>query len=173
MRGFRIEFVARSRQPAAWALLALAVGFLAWSWNRFEEQSDAARLANVEALAKQPATINDPRQAQNEADAGARRQALGYPWLTILAELEALPDENTSVLRFEHLRGDGTTRVTVQTRDFGSLERSLARVRKVAPATQQWRIVSTSRDTTDALHPLRVELAAASPLRDRRISELP
>ena len=162
MRGFRIDFVARRRQPAAWVLLALSIGFLAWSWNRFEEQSDAARLATAEAVTKQPTSINDPRQAQNDADARARKQALDYPWLAILAELEALPDEHTTVLRFEHLRGDGTTRVTVQTKDFSSLERSLARVRKVALATHQWRIVSTSRDTTDTLHPLRVELGETS-----------
>jgi len=158
MRGFRIEFVKPRRRPATWVMLAVSAGFFAWSWNHFEESSEAARLAAA-VLAK-PAAVDDSREAQELADARSRTRALDYPWPAILIELEAFADQNTSVLRFEHARSDENTRITVRTKDFTSLERALARVRSVAPAGHQWRIVSTTRDATDASYPLLAELIA-------------
>ncbi len=159
MRGFRIEFVRRPRRPATWILLVLSACFFIWSWNRFEDRSEATRLA-VAAAIKPPPTADDPREAQEQADAVSRREALAYPWPGILGELEAFADQDTTVLRFEHTRNDGSTRVTIQTKDFTSLEHALARVRRVAHAGRQWRIASTSRDTTDAAHSLHAELIA-------------
>jgi len=159
MRGFRIEFVERRRRRAAWVVLAVSVGFFAWSWNHFEERSEAAKLAA--AAAAKPAAVDDPPEVQQQADARLRRRALDYPWPAVLTELEAFADQDTSVLRFEHLRSDENTRVTIRTKDFTSLEHALARVRRVALPGREWKIVSTSRDATDASHPLHAELTAA------------
>jgi hypothetical protein len=161
MRGFRIEFVEQRRRPATWIVLAAAVVFLTWSWSRFEERSEAAKLAAAaDTVATKVAPVDDPRRAQEQADARSRQEALDYPWPDIMTELEAIADDDTSVLRFEHVRSDGVTHVTIQTKNFESLERSLAQVRRIAPPSHRWTIVSTSRDTADALHPLRAELSA-------------
>jgi hypothetical protein len=95
--------------------------------------------------------LDDSRAAQYESDVLERKDAMNHQRPAVLMELEAFSDQETSVLPFEHLRSDGTTRVTIQTRDFSSLERSLARVRRVAVVRHQLRIVSTSRDMTTTL----------------------
>jgi hypothetical protein len=162
MRGFRIDFVERSRSPRVWLYLLGSAVFCLWSLNQYVRQEDPKLAADF------PPTVVS--SSNNYSDGEFQRQgvtaehleneriAMIYPWWTVFDQLEGLPVENLSVLHFELDSRHGIGHATVEVGSFSELNAAFGQNHTGVSPSTHWEFRHAAAGSPEGGGKIRVDL---------------
>ncbi|MFY9316394.1 MAG: PilN domain-containing protein [Burkholderiales bacterium] len=128
MRRLELDFLRRSPRPgwAAWALLLIAVAFVAevgWSWRQLSMQVERkeAQLASLTGKPRNADILRIADRPPREGELDAARDTLkrlSVPWNTLFGALEAAQTDHTWLLSIEPNAQSGTVTLSGEARDY-------------------------------------------------------